>query len=203
MAGFWQSYVIPTFRTWDMVDEGLLGFYLPGEIIGFDAIHEKTHKANVVALDTSSVCGLSFDSVSEMARQLPALQEEIKRLRKLAQTEGYFLQQNTAALSAAQIQERVAEMVTAQGGEIRSVQVAQEQTENGFTRVSVKVRMQAFALDWDFTLEERLSGDAWYPVLEPAGDSISHAKRMPISPGRNSGPCYSIGKPICSSRCGT
>jgi general secretion pathway protein M len=78
-----------------------------------------------------------------VARQLPALQEEIKRLRKLAQTEGYFLQQNTAALSAAQIQERVAEMVTAQGGEIRSVQVAQEQTENGFTRVSVKVRMQA------------------------------------------------------------
>jgi general secretion pathway protein M len=78
-----------------------------------------------------------------VARQLPALQEEIKSLRTLAQTEGYFLQQNTAALSAAQIQERVAEMVTAQGGEIRSVQVAQEQTESGFTRVSVKVRMKA------------------------------------------------------------
>ena len=71
-AGCFKSYVIDKNG-----EEQVLGFYLPGEIIGFDAIHEKMHKANVVALDTSSVCGLSFDSVTEMARQLPKLQEEL------------------------------------------------------------------------------------------------------------------------------
>jgi cardiolipin synthase len=40
--------------------------------------------------------------------------------------------------------------------------------------------MQAFALDWDFTMDERLSGDAWYPVLEPAGDTI--ARCVPDGP---------------------
>ena len=62
--------------------EHVLGFHLPGEIIGFDAIHERVHRANVVALDTSSVCGLSFDSVTEMARQLPKLQDEMAKTQE-------------------------------------------------------------------------------------------------------------------------
>jgi len=83
----------------------VLGFYLPGEIIGFDAIHEKTHRANVVALDTSSVCGLSFNSVAEMARQLPDLQEELFRVMSSQISE---LEANAADLSA---EERIARLL--------------------------------------------------------------------------------------------
>jgi len=82
-----------------------LGFYLPGEIIGLDAIHEKIHKANVVALDTSSVCGLSFDSVTEMARKLPDLQEELFRVMSLHIAE---LEASAADLSA---EERIARLL--------------------------------------------------------------------------------------------
>mgnify|MGYP003884199029 CR=1 FL=1 len=91
-AGCFKSYVIDKNG-----EEQVLGFYLPGEIIGFDAIHEKTHRANVVALDTSSVCGLSFESVSEMARQLPQLQEELFRVMSLHISE---LEASAADLSA-------------------------------------------------------------------------------------------------------
>ena len=99
-AGCFKSYVIDKNG-----EEQVLGFYLPGEIIGFDAIHEKVHKANVVALDTSSVCGLSFDSVSEMARQLPELQDELFRVMSLHISE---LEASAADLSA---EERIARLL--------------------------------------------------------------------------------------------
>jgi len=99
-AGCFKSYVID-----QNGEEQVLGFYLPGEIIGFDAIHEKTHTANVVALDTSSVCGLSFNSVAEMARQLPDLQEELFRVMSSQISE---LEANAADLSA---EERIARLL--------------------------------------------------------------------------------------------
>ena len=99
-AGCFKSYVIDKDG-----EEQVLGFYLPGEIIGFDAIHEKFHKANVVALDTSTVCGLGFDSVSEMARQLPLLQDELFRVMSLQIAE---LEASAADLSA---EERIARLL--------------------------------------------------------------------------------------------
>jgi CRP/FNR family transcriptional regulator len=99
-AGCFKSYVIDKNG-----EEHVLGFYLPGEIIGFDAIDGKTHKANVIALDTSSVCGLSFDSVADMARQLPSLQEELFRVMSAQISE---LESNAADLSA---EERIARLL--------------------------------------------------------------------------------------------
>lgn len=99
-AGCFKSYVIDKNG-----EEQVLGFYLPGEIIGFDAIHEKVHRANVVALDTSTVCGLSFDSVSEMARRLPDLQDELFRVMSLQIAE---LEASAADLSA---EERIARLL--------------------------------------------------------------------------------------------
>ena len=104
-AGCFKSYVID-----QNGEEQVLGFYLPGEIIGFDAIHEKTHNANVVALDTSSVCGLNFNSVSEMARQLPDLQEELFKVMSAQISE---LEANAADLSA---EERIARLLCSLSG---------------------------------------------------------------------------------------
>ena len=99
-AGCFKSYVIDKDG-----EEQVLGFYLPGEIIGFDAIHEKSHKANVVALDTSSICGLHFDSVKDMARELPQLQEELFRVMSFHIAE---LEASAADLSA---EERIARLL--------------------------------------------------------------------------------------------
>lgn len=74
-AGCFKSYLIDNDG-----EEQVLGFFLPGEIVGLDAIHGKRHIANVVALDTSAVCALSFESVSEMARRMPELQGEMFRV---------------------------------------------------------------------------------------------------------------------------
>ena len=74
-SGCFKSYVIN-----HEGEEQVLGFHLPGELIGLDAIHAQTHLANVIALDTSSVCALNFSSVSELARDLPELQSELFRV---------------------------------------------------------------------------------------------------------------------------
>ena len=74
-TGCFKSYVID-----HEGQEQVLGFHLPGEIIGLDAIHSCKHVANVVALDTSAVCGLTFDTVSSMARHMPELQNELFRV---------------------------------------------------------------------------------------------------------------------------
>jgi CRP/FNR family transcriptional regulator len=74
-SGCFKSYVIDRNG-----EDQVLGFYLPGEVIGLDAIHSRVHMANVVALDTSAVCSLTFDSVTQMARQMPALQDELFRV---------------------------------------------------------------------------------------------------------------------------
>lgn len=83
-SGSFKSYVIN-----EDGEEQVLGFHLPGELIGLDAIHATTHTANVVALDTSSVCALNFESVKEMARHLPELQAELFRImsRHIAELE--------------------------------------------------------------------------------------------------------------------
>lgn len=74
-TGCFKSYVID-----HEGQEQVLGFHLPGEIIGLDAIHSCRHTANVVALDTSAICSLTFDSVSTMARHMPELQSELFRI---------------------------------------------------------------------------------------------------------------------------
>jgi CRP/FNR family transcriptional regulator len=74
-TGCFKSYVID-----HEGQEQVLGFHLPGEIIGLDAIHSNRHVANVIALDTSAICGLAFDTVSSMARHMPELQAELFRV---------------------------------------------------------------------------------------------------------------------------
>ena len=71
-SGCFKSYMIN-----EEGAEQILDFHLPGEVIGLDAIHSGTHLSSCVALDTSAVCALQFDSLSSLARQMPSLQTEL------------------------------------------------------------------------------------------------------------------------------
>lgn len=61
-------------------EEQILGFYLPGEIIGLDGIEKEIHGCTAVALDTSSLCAIGFNNLAEVCRQLPALNDQMFRL---------------------------------------------------------------------------------------------------------------------------
>ncbi len=60
--------------------EHVLGFYLPGEVIGLDAIDGETYPCNAVALDTAMLCRFSFPKIAILAAKLPGLQRHLFRL---------------------------------------------------------------------------------------------------------------------------
>ncbi|QOY64116.1 helix-turn-helix domain-containing protein [Lysobacter sp. H21R4] len=60
--------------------EHVLGFHLPGEVIGLDAIDGETYPCNAVALDTAMLCRFSFPKIAVLATKLPGLQRHLFRL---------------------------------------------------------------------------------------------------------------------------
>ena len=60
--------------------ERVLGFHLPGEVIGLDAIDDERYPCSAVALDTVALCRFSFPKMAELAARLPGLQQQLFRL---------------------------------------------------------------------------------------------------------------------------
>ena len=60
--------------------EQVLGFFLPGEVIGLSAISQETYPCNAVALDTTVLCKFSFPKMAMLATRLPGLQAKLFRL---------------------------------------------------------------------------------------------------------------------------
>ncbi|MCO7223948.1 fumarate/nitrate reduction transcriptional regulator Fnr [Pleionea sp. CnH1-48] len=57
--------------------EQVTGFYLPGEIIGLDAISSQVHPSYAKALETSMICALPFESLESLATGIPSLQRQL------------------------------------------------------------------------------------------------------------------------------
>jgi hypothetical protein len=74
-AGTVKTYVVdPDGR------EHVLGFHLPGEVIGLNAIDGDSYPCNAVALDTVMLCRFSFPRIAVLATRVPGLQRHLFRL---------------------------------------------------------------------------------------------------------------------------
>lgn len=60
--------------------EQVLGFHLPGELIGLNAIYRDRYPCDAIALDTATLCRFSFGAMASLATRLPGLQERLFRL---------------------------------------------------------------------------------------------------------------------------
>lgn len=60
--------------------EQVLGFYLPGEVIGLNAIYPDRFPCDAIALEDSGFCRFSFPAISALATRMPALQQQLFRL---------------------------------------------------------------------------------------------------------------------------
>lgn len=82
---FRALYVVRSgaFKTFTVDNEGetqVLGFHLPGEIMGLDAIASGRHECSAEALDKSSACEVPYDKLEEVAHELPGLQQQLMRV---------------------------------------------------------------------------------------------------------------------------
>lgn len=60
--------------------EQIVGFSLPGELLGMDGIGDEVHTCTAKALETSNVCEIPFERLESLARDIPNLQHQLFRL---------------------------------------------------------------------------------------------------------------------------
>ena len=95
---FTALYAIRTgfFKTCLTAEDGrdqVTGFQMAGEIIGLDGIVNDRHNCDAVALEDAEVCVMPFDRISELSREVGALQGHLHRVmsREIVREHGVML----------------------------------------------------------------------------------------------------------------
>ncbi|HIE54328.1 MAG TPA: cyclic nucleotide-binding domain-containing protein, partial [Chromatiaceae bacterium] len=86
---FRKVYVVKTgtMKTYTQCPDGseqVIGFHLPGEVIGLDGIEMGKYICTAKALETSAICEIPFNQLEELTATIPNLQHQMFR-RALAQ----------------------------------------------------------------------------------------------------------------------
>lgn len=81
-------------------EEQVIGFYLPGEIFGLDAIDENIHQCSAKALETSAICEIPYDRLQQLSIQVPKLQTQMYKLLSREIRHDQILQQLLSKMSA-------------------------------------------------------------------------------------------------------
>ncbi len=81
------------------------GFQMAGEVIGLDGIVNDRHTCDAVALEDAEVCVMPFNRISELSREINALQHHVHRImsREIVREHGVML-----LLGSMRAEERVA-----------------------------------------------------------------------------------------------
>jgi len=61
-------------------EEQITGFHLAGEVVGLDALYNKSHPSFATALETTMVCALPFDELEELSGSIPGLRSQLLRV---------------------------------------------------------------------------------------------------------------------------
>lgn len=71
------------FKTAGLMQDGrvhVTGFFLPGELLGFDAIIADQHPCNAEALETSEVCEIPYKDLEGLAQRVSGLQHQLLKI---------------------------------------------------------------------------------------------------------------------------
>lgn len=61
-------------------DEQVIGFYLPGDLVGLDALADAQHSTTCVALETSNLCTLPYSRLEALCSRTPKLNRQLDSL---------------------------------------------------------------------------------------------------------------------------
>lgn len=103
-----RAGVVKVYSLSDSGDEQIHGFYLPGDVLGLDALSTQTHAYNAIALDTSSVCSIPFNKLETLSSQIPALNHQVFCLMSKGVNEG---REHSDILSKRNADQRVAHFI--------------------------------------------------------------------------------------------
>lgn len=75
-----RSGSVKTFTTAKNGEEQVLGFHLPGELLGLDGLDNEIHSCAGVALDTTTICELPINDLNVLCVKIPGLQQQLLSL---------------------------------------------------------------------------------------------------------------------------
>ena len=75
-----RSGALKSYCTTHGGDEQVLGFTLPGELVGLDGMSDGNYASSSIVLETASVCELPYDSLEDLCHSLPGLNRQMMRL---------------------------------------------------------------------------------------------------------------------------
>lgn len=75
-----RSGSLKTVQSADVGDTQVMGFHLPGELLGLDAVSSDRHRCHAIALERTSVCAIPFERLEQVAGHLPSLQRQLHRI---------------------------------------------------------------------------------------------------------------------------
>lgn len=75
-----RSGAVKTVRTFNNGTEQVTGFFLRGQIFGFDAIAQNRYTTTAIALETASVCKIPYSMLDELFGKQPELRQHFMTL---------------------------------------------------------------------------------------------------------------------------
>ena len=91
-----QRGILKTFQVDAEGNELIRGFYLNGEVLGFDAIYTRHYLFSAVALSETVVCEIPYDNFLELLHSNPSLQKHMLYLTSQQLNTGSYLFSITA-----------------------------------------------------------------------------------------------------------
>jgi CRP/FNR family transcriptional regulator len=61
-------------------EEQVVGFHLPGELLGLDGFADDVHRCNAQALETTSVCEFPVDRLEMLCDEVPGMHKQMRRV---------------------------------------------------------------------------------------------------------------------------
>lgn len=75
-----RSGALKTYSLSGEGEEQITGFHLAGELIGMSGMDSGQYTVSAIALETTSVCEIPFDTLDELTAVLPQLRKQLMRL---------------------------------------------------------------------------------------------------------------------------
>jgi CRP/FNR family transcriptional regulator len=75
-----RSGALKSYCTTEDGNEQVLGFTLPGELVGLDGMSDNAYESNSVVLETASICELPYNNLDELCHSLRSFNHQLMRL---------------------------------------------------------------------------------------------------------------------------
>lgn len=172
-----RSGSVKTFTLTSDGEEQVLGFHLPGEIVGLDGLDRSQHNCNAQALETSSICELPLNDLEGICLRIPSLHKQLLKLisREISQDHKMLL-----LLAKKNSEQRIATFLLSLSGRFKSRGLSSESFNLSMSRQDI-ANYLGLAVETVSRILTRLSDDKVIQVTRKSILIVNHDRLLEIA----------------------